>query len=59
MALASLFQQVKTVDGPEFDLTALIVDHGHRADSQQEALNVSDWLGDLGQVSPKASTLHD
>lgn len=49
MALAYLFQELKRLDiGPKLDLTALIVDHNHRADSGQEALTVSKRLEGLG-----------
>ncbi|ERF72677.1 hypothetical protein EPUS_07470 [Endocarpon pusillum Z07020] len=48
MALAFLFQQLRGLDmAPDLDLTALIVDHGHRPDSGEEALAVSTWLKDL------------
>lgn len=56
MALAFLFQQLKALDSvPELDVTALIVDHGNRRDSRQEALTVSAWLNDFGGIGPIAN----
>lgn len=52
MALASLFQQLKGRDmGPRLHLTALVIDHRHRRDSQREAATVAGWLQDLGRMS--------
>ena len=56
MALAFLFQQLRELDmAPDLDLTALIVDHGNRSDSAEEALTVSTWLKDLSWVSCDAN----
>jgi hypothetical protein len=51
MALAFLFQQFNRLYlGSELDLTALTVDHANRRESAGEALTVSGWLKDIGEI---------
>jgi tRNA(Ile)-lysidine synthase len=58
MALAFLFRELQRHKmSPKLGLTALIVDHGHRPDSRQEAVTVSGWLEKLGAFIPTANVL--
>lgn len=52
MALAYLFKELTKKDvGRGLGLTALIIDHGHRPDSQLETWTVSTWLNNLGGLN--------
>lgn len=58
MAMAYLFQQLREEpSAPRFDLTALVVDHGHRPDSKHEASLVSQRLEKLG-IRARVNSIH-